>query len=30
MTHSDSGRPLSDVLARSADIPWVPQGSGNV
>lgn len=22
--------PLTDVVARSTDIPWVPQGSGNV
>ena len=22
--------PIADVVARSADIPWVPQGSGNV
>ncbi|MGH3356490.1 MAG: 2,4'-dihydroxyacetophenone dioxygenase family protein [Nocardioidaceae bacterium] len=29
MTRSTYG-PATDVLARSADIPWVPQGSGNV
>lgn len=29
MTNPASG-PLSDMVARSADIPWVPQGSGNV
>lgn len=29
MSESGSG-PVTDVVARSADIPWVPQGSGNV
>ncbi|MEJ3654188.1 2,4'-dihydroxyacetophenone dioxygenase family protein [Actinomycetes bacterium KLBMP 9759] len=27
---SDTTHPVSDVVARSADIPWVPQGSGGV
>lgn len=27
---SATDHPLADMVARSADIPWVPQGSGNV
>lgn len=27
---SATDHPLTDMVARSADIPWVPQGSGNV
>jgi 2,4'-dihydroxyacetophenone dioxygenase len=30
MTNQATGSHPVDVVARSADIPWVPQGSGNV
>jgi quercetin dioxygenase-like cupin family protein len=28
--HTPGAGPITDVVARSADIPWIPQGSGNV
>ncbi len=28
--HASNSAPSTDVVARSADIPWIPQGSGNV